>query len=217
MRILETAKHPGGELGDTLAVPRHVESITHILSSSKLTPHKSDKERRKKAHSKVHDALRSYVGNGYRKMNAALRKSNGKKHALGGAKLSELTKHPLSRAHHLYRGVSLEAGVHKLKKGDTFTDHGFTSATTSGNLARSWREHDGVNVKTGKASHSYHSVVAHIHAPKGTKGHEYGGHENEVILHHGTKFKVLGHSVHVKKGFLGRNHYTHVVHMKVIK
>jgi hypothetical protein len=104
-------------------------------------------------------------------------------------KLDHVTSHHTKGDMHVYRGLT--AGHIKrhngLKPGTTFTDHGYTSA--------SFKKHE-----AAKYGHKKEKHLIQIHAPKGTKAHHFDSHKNEsqhedeVVFHRGTKFRVTHHS-----------------------
>jgi hypothetical protein len=104
--------------------------------------------------------------------------------------LDHVTSHKTTVPMHVFRGIpASKSGFHKMKPGDSFTDHGFTSTTHKRSIADNF---------TGSNEDGYH--VMKIHLPKGTRAHHFDAHRNtndqegEVVLHRGTKFHVSHHS-----------------------
>jgi hypothetical protein len=152
------------------------------------------------------ESLEHYKGSGYRGINRHLRTGvadawenphETKKHIKN---LDHITSHQTEHPIHVYRGIDHEhSNFHKLKPGDSFTDHGFTSTSHKHGVAKGF---------TSSTEH-----VMKIHLPKGTKAHHLdhsNGHSNagegEILLHRGTKFHVTHHSKDENSGV----HYVHV-------
>ncbi len=111
---------------------------------------------------------------------------------------SQKQSHPIEG----YRGFSEKFGVHKLKPGDHFVDHGYTGMSLSKETAKQFAD------DIHEPEHQRHiKRLAHIHVSKGVKGHyldlENNRHssshflgadsEHEFLLHRGTKFRVGNH------------------------
>lgn len=122
------------------------------------------------------------------------------------------TIHPM----HVYRGFRSGIGFHKdAKPGDIYQDHGFTGTSLKSHIA--------INFSGMSATKEHGDVrhVAKIYVPPGTKGHyidvdgrsSYSS-EKEFLLHRGTHFKVLGHSIH--KDTVSNSEKIHVLHLEVI-
>lgn len=163
-------------------------------------------------------------------MNKALRtgKTLSKIHHIGARAsgpmvehLDKATNHKLT--HHLtvYRGGSgTNAPNSKVMKtvGHEFTDHGYTSTSINHNAAHAF-------------SGSKHIFA--IHLKPGDKAHHLDGrhhennHEGEVLLHRGTKFRVIGHSKHTNYESSKPEHHeddegfrihpeSHITHLEVV-
>lgn len=112
--------------------------------------------------------------------------------------MEHVTRHPIGKEMHVYRGWGSNFDVSKLGKGDEITDHGFTGCSFNRTLASSF----------GKKSYTDSHVIRHatrIHLPAHTKGHYLDadphdgsgyGDEEELLLHRGSTFKVMGHTIH---------------------
>ena len=210
----------------------HSEEARNKTYTAKHWPSKAERDHDKDYHSSLSKdhkkAVAGYKKTHYTAVNTALRKHEGdhaKAHehigtmGSGAAEKQHTLKHLAevtgnARTHtakHVYRGSSPHVGIHKLKVGDHFTDHGFTSASHSAHLAHhAFGEH-----------YSSHDTKEHhlvkIHMPKGTKAHHLDNSaarheskdEDEVLLHHGTTFKVTKQEHHQDEH--GNHHYlTHV-------
>ncbi len=223
------------------------EEHAHALKRTSLHPedqkgHKAHVTRARQTSEHVGHAVDHYRSIGHNDFNRELRhpshkgkiKGNGDynftDHSLHDLHkgLGHATSYQLKHKTAVYRGVGEAAHkIKALKKGDTFTDHGYTSTSHSPSVAISSFGH---SEHTG--THREHHVVK-IHLPKGSKimhvpHHVDDGltrHEAETVLHHGNKFKVLGHSVHDLPGspsghsssFDSTKHRVHVTHVKLVK
>lgn len=114
----------------------------------------------------------------------------------------------------VYRGFRLGKGVTTImKKGDMFHDHGFTGTSLDPNQTHMFADND----------HHGRKITAAIHVTPGMKGHyldvdemrsDYPE-EKEYLLHRGTQFKVLGHSIATSMiGNIGLEH--HIIHMQTV-
>jgi hypothetical protein len=172
-----------------------------------------------KHHDKMHEAghfgaIQRYKQDSSEHYNDELRKSKGlqSNHSAGFkervASLDKVTSHRIPMPMTTYRG-GIPGDADKFPVGHEFTDHGYSgtslNASTSGSFSKAKNDIRIIHV---------------ISMPKGTKAHYLDvnrdtdhAHENEVLLHRGTKFKVTHHSV-------GKNHYStekiHYIHSKVI-
>jgi hypothetical protein len=178
-------------------------------------------EHKKHDHSKSISRLTSismYKGAGHHEINDHLRDITSSPWAKPNEKtphhiknMEHVTSHPMTHEMHVYRGIHPEAsGFHKLKPGDEFTDHGFTSTSMDHHVAHAFGADDGDDA-SGKPTHH----VMKIHLPKGTLAHHLDAHkgdhakEQEVVLHHGTRFKVSHHSY-------DKDTQTHYLHASVV-
>lgn len=126
-------------------------------------------------------------------------------------RLDHITSHRIIRPLIGYRGYGFYGSQNRLnldkfsRKGSVIHDRGYTGTSLS------WRHALGFSDKTPKGMRR----IAEIHMPIGTKGfyiEPYNDHgEKEFLLHRGTKFRVIGHSIR------SENDHTpvHVVHMTV--
>lgn len=130
--------------------------------------------------------------------------------------LDHATNHKLTKPLIVYRGSQGKdnAGDAAFQNvGHEFTDHGYTSTTTSHRIAHSFS-----NRFPSKHEHSDHIFA--IHLKPGDKAHHVDMHpvpdddidENEILLHRGTRFRVIGHTSHDD----GRNSKIHVTHLRVV-
>lgn len=123
--------------------------------------------------------------------------------------LDKATDHKLTKPLTVYRGGQGKngAGSKTMKKvGHEFTDHGYTSTTYDHNTAHDFsgtRHIFAIHLKPGDKAH-------HL-----DMHHNANGHEGEVLLHRGTRFRVIGHTKHSGTDF-GASHVTHleVVHQQ---
>lgn len=206
------------KINEALLEKEKLSPIYHVPQNNTIS--KSKLSKNAKAHylkiSKTfkhhhHTAINEYTGDLHADMNKALRKGSSRVDPELGKHidhLKEVTAHKTPEDHVVYRGFSRygrkakSVDLTKLKRGQILRDKGFTSTSLDPHTATEFAHED---------NHGYH--MAKIHVPKGSKGHYVGGVEKELVLHPGTKFKVLGHSVeHNSWG----DQY-HFVHMKVAK
>ena len=232
------------EAADKDAIKTHVPSKE---AKSRLESYHKD------LHEGGKHAVREYKSNSYDAINKRLRKSKGDVH-LPGDKDSwsasdhhntihhldkTLNGHKTTEDHHVYRSFGGSLNVGDLKKGATIHDHAYVSASHSHEVASEFAgDRSTIHHHDDQGTHHFHHFVAKIHVPKGTKAHHLdnaearkhyahsNGHEDEMLIHRGTTFKVTGHSVHSKeptswKDWNGKEnkeqHHYHLVHMKVHK
>lgn len=125
--------------------------------------------------------------------------------------LKKVTSFKTPQDHIVYRGfgTNMHEAARNMKRGDVFHDKGYTGTSFNHAVARDF-------AKQGYDSEGKHKFVARIHVPKGSKAHYLDAvpnpeeEEHELLLHHGTKFEVLGHSHYS----LGPSR-VHIVHMRV--
>jgi len=172
------------------------------LSDKKLAPLRSDEfDNHEKTLTEDHKkATKKYIRSSVT-TNTSLRKKSYNRLDMDHVKaLDHVTSGKLPRDASLYRGNS--AKMH-LPVGTEFTDHGYTSTSTDTGTAKFFSE---------DSNH-----IFKIHAKKGHMGHllEDNPIEKEVLLHRGTRFKVLGHTHDDKDGL----HITHlgIVHQRAKK
>ena len=139
-------------------------------------------------------------------------------------KLDKITSHKLKHNYITFRGFNNENVSKEIlskKPGDIIHDKGYTGTSIKRSMGfgyAAYVPHPETNQK------GYH--YAKIYIPKGSKGffmdapynEEWGiPSENEMVLHRGTKFQVLGHTT---SSFLSRDgegyQVHHVTHLKVI-
>lgn len=140
--------------------------------------------------------------------------------------LDRITGKPTKTDMHVYRGFS-NFPVHEMKPGTEFIDHGYTGTSRDVRTATSFSH------LTGGPKPMDH--IARIHVPAGTKAH-YLDHptaeqpsesmhsrENEILLHRGTRFRVMGHSEidgETARNFVGGHSGSalpmRIVHLKVV-
>lgn len=151
------------------------------------------------SHPKSHHSILHYKEDGYETINKGLRGN----HALHihdhehTKHLDHATSFKTKHDMHVYRGMSHDAHeFHKMKPGSEFTDHGYGSTTGNFGTAHSFAHNGGANFwDKSKPRH-----IMKIHVPKGTKAHHFdyhsndNSHENEVVLHRGTRYRVSHHS-----------------------
>lgn len=198
-------------------------------------------------------AIKDYKGNNYDAINKRLRRTKGAVHEAGdkdswSASDHHNTIHHLDKAlnghkttedHHVYRSFGGSLNVGELKKGAVIHDHAYVSASHSHQVASEFAgDRSTLHRKGEDGTSHFHHFIAKIHVPKGTKAHHLdnaeakktwdhpNGHEDELLIHRGTSFKVTGHSAHSEaptswKGWDGKDnkeqHHYHIVHMKVHK
>jgi hypothetical protein len=129
--------------------------------------------------------LRRYIENAYGfQINQALRGQSSDAKALetGKVVIKAYEKHalPINKNLTLFRGI--KANLANLKPGDTFVDKGIVSTSASKNWATKFKGKD--------------TPLIEIHVPKGTKvlGGRIDSMEKEMVLHPGSKFKVISSS-----------------------
>lgn len=140
--------------------------------------------------------------------------------------LDRITGKPTKTDMHVYRGFS-DFPVHEMKPGTEFTDHGYTGTSRNVRTATSFS-----HLTSGSKPMEH---IARIHVPAGTKAH-YLDHptaeqpsgsmhsrENEILLHRGTRFRVMGHSEidrETARNFVGGHSDLalpmRIVHLKVV-
>jgi ADP-ribosyltransferase exoenzyme len=142
-------------------------------------------------------SIRHYKANGFESINSSLRHDHTSiKHDDSMhehiKQLDKATSHKTTHDMHVYRGVPKSthpfANMHP---GTEFTDHGYSSTSHEHSTARAF------------ASNSWNGDKRHIfkiHVPAGSMAHHFdahendNGHEGEVVLHRGTRFRVTHHS-----------------------
>ncbi len=121
--------------------------------------------------------------------------------------LDKVTSHQTNQSFKVYRGgkEDKKKNIERFPVGHEFTDHGYTSTSFSKKIAK----------KHFAPTQNGKSVIHVIHVPKGTKGHHFDAdsahpfsHEDEYVLHRGTRFKVTHHT---------EDDDTHYIHSRVIK
>ena len=134
-------------------------------------------------------ALKQYTGSAYESINDKLRSlqwgSDRPTTKVAGLMHDGIEKSRLTKDTDLYRGITNVSSIFGpvgSKVGQEFTEHGFVSTSTQPHTAFG-----------GDAKLT-------IHAPAGSHGMDvksfsHYGHENEVLLQHGTKFKVNSDTV----------------------
>jgi hypothetical protein len=150
-------------------------------------------------------ALDFYTGDGYGPINRSLRHDGDptvalkgarfKRHADGSMTAGGATKtldgafaraKPLSEPVDVIRATRGGRGVlSSVRPGDVITDKGYVSATTSRMIAES-------RFTADRAT----SIVMKIHVPAGMRVLHVGADEHEVVLPHGTRFRVLDRGVY---------------------
>jgi hypothetical protein len=116
--------------------------------------------------------------------------------------LKHVTSHKLVQPQILYRGSRRDSDI--LPKNSKFTDKGFVSTS--------------YGLET-PIEFSFNNRLFAIHAPVGTKAYHIDKlgegnpawlHQQEVLLHPDTHFKVVGHSFHEAGNYVPKIHVTHV-------
>ena len=124
-------------------------------------------------------AVGSYKGSGYIAINKSLYET-GTPHPYVAQLDSAIAKHALNHDATLYRGVKggYASRIKGLKVGDTFTNHGYSSSSSSPKISTNFAGKQGVLLK--------------IDAKAGQAGYPYGFHdsEKEYVLPRGLKYKV---------------------------
>lgn len=161
------------------------------------------------------------------------------------------TKHDMT----FYRGFGHAFPTHEMEPGKEFVDHGYTGMSRKPQVAigasypllakHGWSGQGHVGAAASMSPEHYvdddhplahHYSIAQIHVPAGAKGHLLDHphftntplrHEEEFLLHRGTKFRILGHSsndhgvAHIPTHQLSvfpqhPNPKIHVVHMEAV-
>jgi hypothetical protein len=177
-------------------------------SHSKKVFGKSFKEAREEFASKLTDeqksAVLSYTGSGFKSMNASLRANKG----LGATKSPNvrnidgaLKKSPAPTDMMTFRGLNgAKSGLDKIKPGDEFTDHGFSSSSMS--LGSSF---------------SHKDTIMFVSIPKGYPAApvpSLHSHEREVLLPRSTRYRV--DKVEHDAAIDGVSNKKRVVHVTII-
>jgi hypothetical protein len=108
-------------------------------------------------------------------------------------KLDHITSHVMPRDHVTFRGATSRYDFHKLNPGDHFIDYGYTGTSHDPDTAHDFSSK--MTTPTGDIKHK----LFRIHMPAGTKAYHLDRHENdhdheqETLLHRGTKFRVGDH------------------------
>lgn len=120
--------------------------------------------------------LNSYVGNGYKRINTALREG---RETSSIKKLRKLFT-PTTQEYRVYRGIRTSgfADAAALDAGDTFVTSGLTSTARSPATSLSFAGTDG--------------VLFQIRVPQGTRAIITNSGETEMILDHSTKIRITG-------------------------
>lgn len=134
---------------------------------------------------------------------------------------------------HVFRGIYPQAGIHRLKEGQKFTDHGFTGTSFSASTAGGFGGAHGPIDQNSSSFYSKlkhkdsgapwemagHGIIARIHVPEGTHGHfldvnndSEHSYEEEFLLHRGTTFQIDRHEI----GPYLNGRPQHVIHMSVV-
>ena len=142
------------------------------------------------------------------------------------AHLDEVTSHRTTEEHHVFRTFGGSIPLKELKAGAKFTDHGYTGTSLKHSVATGFAATHNVKKDPEKWDSevtSVHRYIAKIRVPKGTKAHyldnSSASHdhksEKELLIHRGTTYKVVGHSVVPPSP--GSKMYDHIVHLEVHK
>jgi hypothetical protein len=133
--------------------------------------------------------------------------------------MDHVTSGKTTKDMHVYRGFG-KFNIHTLKSGDIIHDKGYSSTSIDRNQAKFFSVAKQHSIKKSDENpYGLFKPIAHIHIPKGTKGHylDHGTdsnrlheYEREFLLHRGTHFKVLHHSYNPTTR-------EHIVHMTVHK
>lgn len=132
--------------------------------------------------------------------------------------------------HHFFAWRGLYPHVaRQMETGKIWQDHGYTglslSRTTAGGFAGL---HD--NPKVREKVNNSPVIMARVHITPGTKGFYINhskayplSHEKEFLLHRGTQFQVIGHSINhypKTKSFLGHDidygQTQHIIHLRTV-
>ncbi|AMQ65932.1 hypothetical protein AAY80_239 [Stenotrophomonas phage vB_SmaS-DLP_6] len=233
------------EAGDKKDIETHVPSKESKSRIEKYHASLGDGSKR---------AIKDYKGNSYDGINKRLRRTKGavsekEDKESWSASDHHNTIHHLDKAlnnskttedHHVFRSFGGSLNVGELKKGALIHDHAYVSASHNHGVAHEFAgDRSTIHHKGEDGTSHFHHFVAKIHLPKGTKAHHLdnaeakkswdhpNSHEDEVLIHRGTTFKVTGHSVHSKAPtswhdtWSGKDnkeqHHYHLVHMTVHK
>lgn len=134
--------------------------------------------------------------------------------------LDTITSHRTPEDHVVYRGFAgkFHPALRSLRKGDVLHDKGYTSTTFNPSTANAFS--DEARYEDDNGHLQVHKYLAKIHVPKGSKAHYLDNirnknqNERELLLHHGSKFEVLGHSTVAHHHDYAATHY-HIVHLRL--
>jgi len=199
----------------------------HEISDDEFKHHEKVQKGLKAHHKK---SVKHYKRGGDGPVNTHLRETEGKPHpdheqAQHIKHLDHVTGHKLEHDKTVYRACSHSLDHHKLQVGHTIKDHAYTSTSHDHGTALAFAKAKVHKDEHGKEHH--HITVAKIHLPKGTRAHHVdtgstglghdNGHENEVLVHRGTTYKVTGKTHHDMgvSPYNGKHYHRHVIHMTV--
>lgn len=138
-----------------------------------------------------HTAVSGYKSSSY-EINDDLRNSKGRtpgKHRkYFQQRLDHVTSGTTTQHMTVYRGIH-DREFHNKPVGTKFTDHGYTGTSLNPSTARNFSED-----YPGEG-------LFRIHVPQGSKAHYFDIHDNryqherEMVIHRGTKYKIMKHSV----------------------
>lgn len=156
-------------------------------------------------------------------INKTLRRSEGKSQAPETKHLDALTSHKTTEPHVVYRAFGGTFKTAQLTPGTILKDHAHISTSFDPEVAKNFHSGHVTSSEKNGETHTHHTkVIAKIHLPVGTKAHHIDGshhgdndHEDEVVLHRGTSFKVTHHTTHTTPHPKKPNtwYHEHVVHM----
>lgn len=146
------------------------------------------------------------------------------------AHLEHLTSLTVKKPLNVYRGFGSHRDLTHMRVGQHFIDHGFTGTSFRKDMGHSyglynhgehWDEREKVFKKQKLEGYT---SFARIHVPAGSKGF-YLDHpkaqsplesEKEFVLHRGTRFRCIGHSLEHATNNWGTHTKSHIVHLEVM-
>lgn len=137
------------------------------------------------------DSIKGYKSSSY-EINTDLRHSKGRTpgrdRKVFQRHLDHVTSGTTTQHMTVYRGIH-DREFYNKPVGTKFTDHGYTGTTLNPDIARDFAKD---YPKTG---------LFRIHVPQGSKAHYFDMHNNnhqherEMVIHRGTQYKIMKHSV----------------------
>lgn len=178
----------GNNSGSILNHTDHLSMSQHALSFK--DNHRKSIDYYKNYSPHVNGPLRTGV---YRAMHGDEEGLSKHEHAPYVKDLDHVTSHVMMNNHVTFRGMTKRYDPVTLRPGDHMTDYGYTGTSHSAGIA------DDFSHKGPTATGEMKMRMFRIHMPAGTKAYHMDRHENdhdheqETLLHRGTKFRIGDH------------------------